>query len=144
MAQSASITFGMKKPMTSTGFPVNPWHDDECNVMRMRKKVQTALLVNDALAREYRKQYKAITNVKKAKYTTKQSQLLCKQAQTDSPGFWRKARGPMTQNVNSITDEQWVEAFRTLLGSDCANLNSGPEARIPASCEECPAEFLMA
>jgi hypothetical protein len=67
IAQSASITFGMKKARTSTGFPVNPWYDDVCKVMR--KKVQSALLVNDPLAREYQKQYKGLRKFKKTKHT---------------------------------------------------------------------------
>jgi hypothetical protein len=95
IAQSASMTFGVRKPRTLKGFPVNPWFDDECKVMR--KKVQCALLADDPLAKEYRKQYRALTKFKEAKYTTKQSELLCKQAETDSAGFWRKLRGPKTQ-----------------------------------------------
>jgi len=136
IAQSASMTFGVRKKRNSKGFPVNPWFDEECKVMR--KKVQSALLVDDPLAREYRKQYKALTKFKKAKYTTKQSELLCKEAQTDSAGFWRKLRGPKNQNVNSITDEQWVEAFSTLLGPEPADFHSGRGALFPTSCEDCP------
>jgi hypothetical protein len=68
IAQSASMTFGMRKIRTSKGFPVNPWFDDECKVMR--KKVQSALLLDDPFAKEYRKRYNALPKFKKAKYAT--------------------------------------------------------------------------
>jgi oligoendopeptidase F len=113
IVKSASRTFGIKKLRTTTSFPINTWYDDECKAMR--KTLQNALRTNDPRAKQYHKQYKSLVRTKKAKYSLEQSEILCKQAKLDPAGFWKKIKGLKPHINNSITDEKWVEAFKSYL-----------------------------
>ena len=137
IVNSATTAFGMKKLRTTRNFPVNTWYDEECKTMR--KNLQNALRTNDPKAKQYQKQYKSLVKAKKAQYNLEQSELLCKQAKEDPTGFWNKLRGQKPQNINSITDEEWVAAFKRLLGSEPSHNGSsdGIDTISPENSSHC-------